>query len=90
MRLLRAWTDADGVSAEPSEADAVFSVDAMRALLEIVEVLLRRGVIDGTSGVEAREGPERGAPCPSKRVSTCAETNSKSCGDGSRSGCNEP
>jgi hypothetical protein len=90
MRLPRAWTDADGVAAETCEADAVFSVDAIRALLEIVGALLRRGVIDGRSGVETSEGPEGGTPCPSKRVSSSGETSSKSCGDGSRSGCNEP
>jgi hypothetical protein len=90
MRLPRAWTDADGAAAEASEADAVFSVDAIRALLEIVEALLRRGVIDDRSGVETREGPEGGTPWPSKRVSTCGETTSRSCGDGSRSGSDEP
>jgi len=37
MRLPRAWTDADGAAAEASEADAVFSVDAIRALVEIVD-----------------------------------------------------
>jgi hypothetical protein len=51
MRLPRAWTDADGSPAGTSTADAVFSVDAIRALLEIVEALLRRGVIDGRRGV---------------------------------------
>jgi hypothetical protein len=90
MRLPRAWTDADGVAAETSEADAVFSVDAIRALLEIVEALHRRGVIDGRSRVETSEGPEGGTPCPSKRVSTSGETTSRSCGDGSRSGSDEP
>jgi hypothetical protein len=29
MRLPRAWTDADGAAAETSEANAVFSVDAV-------------------------------------------------------------
>jgi hypothetical protein len=90
MKLPRTWTDADGVAAETSEADAVFSVDAIRALLEMIEALQRREVIDGRSGVETSEGPEGGTPCPSKRVSTSGETSSRSCGDGFRSGCNEP
>jgi hypothetical protein len=90
MRLARAWTDADGAATEASEADAVFSVDAIRALLEIVEALLRRRVIDDRSGVETREGPEGGTPWPSKRVSTCRETTSGSCGEGSRSGSDKP
>jgi hypothetical protein len=90
MRLPRAWTDADGAPAGMSTAGAVFSVDAIRALLEIVEALLRRGVIDGRSGVETSEGPEGGTPCPGKRVSTSGETTSRSCGDGSRSGSDEP
>jgi len=51
MRLPRAWTDADGAPSAASEPDAVFSVDAIRALLEIVEALHRRGVIDAGSGV---------------------------------------
>jgi hypothetical protein len=40
MTLPRAWTDADGVATEAREADAAFS-DAIRALLVIVEALLR-------------------------------------------------
>jgi hypothetical protein len=90
MRLPRAWTDADGVATEAREADAVFSVDAIRALLVIVEALLRRGVIDERSGVETSGGPEGGTPCPGKRVSTSGETTWRSCGDGSRSGSDEP
>jgi hypothetical protein len=90
MRLPRTWTDADGSPAGTSTADAVFSVEAIRALLVIVEALLRRGVIDGRSGVETSGGPEGGTPCPSKRVSTSGETTSRSCGDGSRSGSDEP
>jgi hypothetical protein len=90
MRLPRAWTDADGVAAERSTTEAVFSVDAIRALLEIAEALQRRGVIDGRSGVETREGPEGGTPCPGRRVSTSGETTSRSCGDDSRSECDEP
>lgn len=40
MRLPRGWTAADGAVAQTSEADAVFSVDAIRALPEIVKALL--------------------------------------------------
>jgi hypothetical protein len=90
MRLPRAWTDADGAAAAGSEPDAVFSVDAIRALLEIVEALHRRRVIDAGSGVGTCEGLEGGTPCPSKRVSTSGENTSRSCGDDFRSGRNEP
>ena len=85
MRLPRAWTDADGAPSGMSEPDAVFSVDAIRALLEIVEALHRRGVIDAGGGVGTGEGLERGTPCSSKRFSTSGETTSRSCGDDSRS-----
>jgi hypothetical protein len=90
MRLPRSWTDADGAPGETGEPDAVFSVDAIRALLEIVEALHRRGVIDAGSGVGTCEGLEGGTPCPSKRVSTSAETISRSCGDDSQSERVEP
>jgi hypothetical protein len=90
MRLPRTWTDADGPPAETSEPDAVFSVDAIRALLEIVEALHRRGVVDGGGEGETCEGPEGGTPCPGKRVSTSGETASGRCGDDSRSGRVEP
>jgi hypothetical protein len=73
-----------------SEPDAVFSVDAIRALLEIVEALHRRGVIDAGGGVGTCEGLEGGTPCPSKRFSTSGETTSRSCGDDSRSERDEP
>ena len=90
MRLPRAWTDADGAPAETGEPDAVFSVDAIRALLEIVEALHRRGVVDAGRADETCQGPEGGTPCPSKRVSTSEETASRRCGDDSRSGRGEP
>ena len=90
MRLPRAWTDADGAPAAASEPDAVFSVDAIRALVEIVEALRRRRVIDTGSGGERCLGPEGGTPCPNKRVSTSEETASRRCGDDSRSECGEP
>jgi hypothetical protein len=56
MRLPMAWTDADGLAADTSEADGPFGVDVIRTLLEIAEALQRLGVIDGRSGVETREG----------------------------------
>jgi hypothetical protein len=90
MRLPRGWTDADGAPAETNEPDAVFSVDAIRALLEIVEALQRRKAIDAGSRGETCEGREGGTPCPSKRVSTSEETASRPCGDDSRSECGEP
>ena len=90
MRLPRAWTDADGAAAEASEPDAVFSVDSIRSLLEMVEALHRRRVVDEASTGETCEGPEGGAPCPGKRVSICEATTSRSCGDGFRSGRGEP
>jgi hypothetical protein len=90
MKLPRAWTDADGTPAERSEPDAVFSVDAIRALLEIVEALHRRRVVDAGGEGETCEGPEGGTPCPGKRVSTSGETASGCCGDDSRSGRVEP
>ena len=85
MRLPRAWTDADGAAAEASAPAAVFSVDAIRALLEIVEALHRRSVVDAGSRAETCEGPEGGTPCPSKRVSTSEEITSRRCGDDSQS-----
>ena len=90
MRLPRAWTDADGLPAETSEPDAVFSVDAIRALLEIVEALHRRRAVDGGSAAETCEVPEGGTPCPGKCVSTCGETASGRCGDDSRNERVEP
>jgi hypothetical protein len=41
MRLPRAWTDADGTaSRDPTES--VFSVDALRELVDLVEAIGRR------------------------------------------------
>ena len=51
MRLPRVWTDADGAAAAGSAPDAVFSVDAIRALLEIVEALHRRGSLTREAGL---------------------------------------
>jgi hypothetical protein len=85
MRLPRAWTNADGAPTETNEPDAVFSVDAIRALLELVEALHRRSEVDGGSAGETCEGPEGGTPCPGKCVSTSGETASGRCGDDSRS-----
>jgi hypothetical protein len=89
MTLPRGWTDADGAPVESSEGDAVFSVEAIQALLEIVEALHRRGAVDAGRVGETCEGPEGGTPCPSKRVSTSGETASRRCGDDSRSGRGE-
>ncbi len=44
MRLPRAWTDADGVTDGSAGPDAVFTVEAIRALMELVEAL--RGRLD--------------------------------------------
>jgi len=41
MRLPRAWTDADGAR-PPSGTERVFSIDAMRELIERVDALGRR------------------------------------------------
>jgi hypothetical protein len=90
MRLPREWTNADGAPAETSEADAVFSVDAIRALLEIVEALHRREAVDAGDRGETCEGPEGGTSCPGKRVSTSGETVSGRCGDDSRNERVEP
>jgi hypothetical protein len=62
MRLPVASTDADGAAAEASEPDAVVSVDAIRALLEMVEALLRRRGIDagGSADLLLREVVARG------------------------------
>jgi hypothetical protein len=90
MRLPRTWTDADGAASGTSETDAVFSVDAIRALLETVEAVQRRRGVDEANTGEKCEGPEGGTPCPSKRASTCAETTLRSCGDDSRNGRGEP
>jgi len=90
MRLPRAWTDADGLPAETSDPDAVFSVDAIRALLEIVEALHRREAVDAGDQGETCEGPEGGTPCPGKRVSTSGVTGSGRCGDDSRNERVEP
>ena len=74
MRLPRAWTDADGVPAESGGTEAVFSVEAIRALLEIVEALRRRRAVDASVGGGACQGPEGGPRCPSKHVSSCGES----------------
>jgi hypothetical protein len=42
MRLPRAWTDADGVTVTDAGPDAMFTVDAIRALVELVEALRGR------------------------------------------------
>ena len=42
MRLPRGWTDADGVTQGAADADAVFTVEAIRALVELVEALRGR------------------------------------------------
>ena len=42
MRLPRAWTDADGLTSGGAGADAVFTVEAIRALVELVEALRGR------------------------------------------------
>jgi hypothetical protein len=90
MTVPRAWTDADGAPAEGNEPEAVFSVDAIRALLEIVEALHRREAVDAGSEGETCEGPEGGTPCPGKCVSTSGESASGRCGDGSRNERVEP
>jgi hypothetical protein len=41
IRMPRAWTDIDGVPSS-SASDRVFSVDAVLALIELVDVLGRR------------------------------------------------
>ena len=42
MRVPRAWTDADGVTQADAGPDAVFTVEAIRALVELVEALRGR------------------------------------------------
>lgn len=59
MRLPRAWTDADGATEAVAEG-AVFSVDAIRALVERVEALQRRRVLDVIEAGGACLGPEGG------------------------------
>lgn len=44
MRVPRAWTDADGVTQVDADPDAVFTVETIRALVELVEAL--RGRLD--------------------------------------------
>ena len=41
MRVPRSWTDADGAPA-PRAPDTVFSIEALKDLLELVEALRRR------------------------------------------------
>ena len=43
MRVPRAWTDADGVTVTDAGPDAVFTVDAIRALVDLVAALRGRG-----------------------------------------------
>ena len=90
MKLPRAWTDADGASAEDPDGEAVFSVEAIRTLLEVVEALRRRGVVDAGVATGACQGSEGGTRCPSSRVSTCGEIGSKPSGDDSRSDLAKP
>ncbi len=44
MRLPRAWTNADGLTIKDASPEAVFTVEAIRALMELVEAL--RGRLD--------------------------------------------
>jgi hypothetical protein len=90
MTLPRAWTDADGASAQNPDAETVFSVEAIRTLLEIVEALRRRDVVDARVGSGACQGSEGGTRCPSNAVSTCREIASTPSGDDSRSDLVEP
>ncbi len=85
MKVPRTWTDADGVCADNPDSEAVFSVEAIRTLLEMVEALRRRGVVDARVGSGACQGPEGGTRCPSNAVSTCGEIASKPSGEDSRS-----
>ncbi len=41
MRVPREWTDADGASSHPG-AERVFTVDALRELVQLVDFLGRR------------------------------------------------
>jgi hypothetical protein len=43
MRVPRAWTDVDGVTATDVGSDAVFTVEALRALVELIAALRGRG-----------------------------------------------
>ncbi len=72
-RLPRSWTDADGARSESGVAEEVFSVEAIRALLEMVEALSRRNVVDSSAATGACQGPEGGTQCPSKPASTCGD-----------------
>ena len=91
MSVPRAWTNADGASAEKNpDSEAVFSVEVIRTLLQLVEALHRRGDVDARVGSDACQGSEGGTRCPSKRVSTCGETASTPSGDDSRSDRVEP
>jgi len=81
MRLPRAWTDADGAPADDSATGAVFSVEAIRALVETLEALRRRQGVDVIASSGACQGPEGGTPCRSKRVSSCGEKDSRASGD---------
>ena len=60
MRLPREWTDADGAPAAEVGTGAVFSVQAIRALLETVEALRRRRAVDVSGVSGACRGPEGG------------------------------
>ena len=57
MRLPRAWTDADGAVGDGGE-EAVFSVEAIRALVETVEALQRRRVVEVIGVGGSCQGPE--------------------------------
>jgi len=43
MRVPRSWTDADGEPA-PHGPDTIFSIDALKEMLELLEALRRRGL----------------------------------------------
>jgi hypothetical protein len=59
MRLPRVWTDADGAMGDGGE-EAVFSVEAIRALVETVEALRRRRGVDVIADGGACQGPKGG------------------------------
>jgi hypothetical protein len=83
MRLPRAWTDADGGTVTDAGPDAVFTVEAIRALMDLVAAL--RGAIEVRASPEACQGPKEGPTCPRKRVSTCGGTDWPRSGDACRS-----
>jgi hypothetical protein len=76
IRMPRSWTDADGAHEESSVRLTVFTVDALRALLVLVDALKRRPVV--ASLISGRECAYESSGTKQRRTSCSDSTHSGS------------